>query len=156
MNTMMAPISVLIVPVEAIVDLHRECSENAVTCCAYCFMWGIYQQSSYCAFIKCIRFLVNLTEKVIFISLSLSVYREALLCELKQPSPLEQHYLWRAALSPVQSAEEGARRLFLPSIHTFSKKRAQPANVPVLVHLLELNLRSILQTDGEEDKPGQE
>lgn len=84
------------------------------------------------------------------------MYREASLCELKLPWPLEQHYLWRAALSPVQSAEEGERRLFLPSIRTFSKRRSEPADVPVLVHLLELNLRSILQTDGEEDKLGQE
>lgn len=56
----------------------------------------------------------------------------------------------------MQSAEEGERRLFLPSIRTFSKRRSEPADVPVLVHLLELNLRSILQTDGEEDKLGQE
>lgn len=41
MNTMMAPGSVLIVPVEAIGDLHRVCPENAVTYCAYCFVWGV-------------------------------------------------------------------------------------------------------------------
>lgn len=84
------------------------------------------------------------------------MYREALLCELELPWPLKQLYLWRAELSPAQSAEEGERRLFLPSICTFSKRRSQPADVPVLVHLLELSLRSILQTDGEEDKLGQE
>lgn len=41
MTTVMAPVSVLIVPVEAIGDLHRACPENAVIYCAYCFMWGI-------------------------------------------------------------------------------------------------------------------
>lgn len=45
--------------------------------------------------------------------------------------------------------EEGERRLFLPSIHTFRKRRFQPTDVHVLVNLLE-------QTDGEEERQGQE
>ena len=69
---------------------------------------------------------------------------------------LEWQYLRRAAFAPVQGTEEGGRRLFLPSTHTFRKRRFQPDYVCVLVNLLQLDLRSILQTDGEEERQGQE
>lgn len=73
--------------------------------------------------------------------------------KLKLPCPLEQR-ICREELSPAQSTE-CERRLLFPRIHTLGRRRLQPGDVPVLVNLLELDLRNILQTEGEAE-PGAE